>query len=627
MVPNLPPGAAAERPGEAASPAEEQPYTPIGEYGAIGDGRSVALISCEGSIDWLCLPYFSAPSIFAALLDTRRGGRFRVCPTAPFRAEQRYVADTNVLETKFSTDSGSVVLTDCMAVLPQEKHYDELRPQAELLRLISGCEGTVELQLICEPRPDFARGKGMFEDRGRLGWAYCFGDQVMFLQAEMILNRSNAGTVQGIARVEAGQTLCCSLAYTRRDIAVVPLLGVDAVRRVEETVQWWRDWSNSCVVEGLYRHEIIRSALVLKMLTYDLSGALVAAPTSSLPEEVGGMRNWDYRYCWLRDAAMTLQAFMDLGYTREADFFIDWLLHATRLSWPRLDVLYDVFGETRLAERELTDLEGYRGSYPARVGNGACGQLQLDVYGSVVDAAYTFVQRGGELDFSEARLLAGFGRQVCKLWNRPDEGIWEERGDRTHHTYSKIMCWVALDRLLKLADQGFVRVPAKRFRHERAAIEAAVENEGFNPSVNSYVAEFGGAKPDATLLLAARYGYRAADHPRMRGTYDFIEKHLAAGELVYRYPPGSDGLPGGEGAFGIASFWRVEYLALAGRMEEAKAAFERLLGRANHIGLYAEEIDPESGEALGNFPQAFTHVGLITAAVALRRADEKRPSS
>ncbi|MBU2533009.1 MAG: glycoside hydrolase family 15 protein [Alphaproteobacteria bacterium] len=602
-------------------------YQPIEEYAAIGDGRSVALISGTGSIDWLCLPHFSAPPLFSALLDWRQGGRFALRPAAPFRMRRRYIPDTNVLESRFETETGAVRVTECMALLPDRMQHDTLRPQAEILRLVECLEGDVTLEVVCTPRPDFARAAGHFEDRGAFGWAYCWSDSVFFLRGELPLACDDGNTVRGNTRMTAGDMFCISLAYTRRDIAVVPALGAAAVERVAETRNWWQSWTDVCTFKGTYRDPVVRSALVLKLLHYDLSGALVAAPTTSLPEVIGGIRNWDYRYCWLRDAAMTVQAFAELGYTREADFFIDWLLHATRLTWPRLDVLYDVYGETHLPESEVKGFEGYRKSAPVRVGNDAQNQLQLDVYGAVIEAAYLFVKYGGSLDHDAARALKGFGEQVCKLWREPDEGIWEKRDGRAHHTYSKMMAWVALDRLLKLADMGHMRVPATRFETERGEIEEAIETRGFNQALNSYVACFGGEEPDAALLLASRYGYRPADHPRMQGTCAYIERTLGIDGLVYRYPPGTDGLPGKEGAFGIAGFWMVEHLALAGRVAEAQRRFEDLLARSCELGLYAEETDPDTGQALGNFPQAFTHVGLITAAMALRRAAAAKQTS
>jgi GH15 family glucan-1,4-alpha-glucosidase len=596
-------------------------YPPIGDYAAIGDGRTMALVSRTGSVDWLCLPHFGGGALFAALLDHERGGHFAVRPSTPFDSTRRYVGDTNVLETRFTTSTGSVALTDCL-ILPGER--ERLRPQAELLRVVRGLHGVVDLEIVCEPRADFDRRRGRFENRGALGWAYSFAGEVAFVQSEACLARRGPERLMAQRSIAAGECLSISLSYTRRDIAVVPPLGETALKRVEETRKTWQRWADACGIAGEYRDAILRSALVLKQLHFDLSGAVVAAATTSLPEVVGGVRNWDYRYCWLRDAAMTFRAFLDLGYSNEAEFFLDWLLHTTRVSWPRLRVMYDVFGNPHMKETQLAHLDGYRGSRPVRVGNAARAQLQLDAYGAVIQAAHEFVARGGTLDFAKARCIAGFGRTVCKLWREPDEGIWEKRGGRLHHTYSKIMCWVALDRLLDLARHGHVRVPEPRFRRERDAIEQAVERHGFNRRLGGYTATFDGDTPDASLLLAARCGYRRASDPRMLGTYDLVERELGVDGQLYRYPPATDGLPGKEGTFGIAGFWAVEYLALAGRVDEARSRFERLLARANDVGLYAEEICPKTGEALGNFPQAYTHVGLITAANALREATQSK---
>jgi GH15 family glucan-1,4-alpha-glucosidase len=600
-----------------ASTHRDEAYPPIGDYASIGDGRTVALVSRAGAVEWLCVPHFSGGALFAALLDRARGGHFTVRPCAEFQVTRRYAGDTNVLCAHYTTDTGSVSVTDCL-VLPGER--DWLRPQAELLRIVRGLHGVVDMEIVCEPRADFGRRRGRFENRGALGWAYCFAGEVAFVQSEAKLTRTARETLTGRHRVAAGESFAVSLSYTRRDIAVVPPLGDAAPQRVEETRAAWQRWADACTIEGEYREPVVRSALVLKQLHYDLSGAVVAAATASLPEVLGGVRNWDYRYCWLRDAAMTFRAFVDLGYSTEAEFFLEWLLHTTRVSWPRLHVLYDVFGNPHLKETELTHFEGYRGSRPVRIGNAARKQLQLDAYGAVIQAAHEFVERGGTLDLAKARCIAGFGRTVCSLWREPDEGIWEKRDGRAHHTYSKIMCWVALDRLLDLARRGHVSVPEQRFRRERDAIEDAVEQHGFNRRLGGYTATFDGDAPDASLLLAARCGYRAATDPRMQGTYELVERTLGADGLIYRYPPATDGLPGNEGAFGIAGFWAVEYLALAGRLDEARTRFTQLLEYANDVGLYAEETSAETGEALGNFPQAYTHVGLITAANALRAA-------
>jgi GH15 family glucan-1,4-alpha-glucosidase len=494
---------------------------------------------------------------------------------------------------------------------------------------VEGIAGAVELEILYEPRPNYGRSRPVLRTRGALGlWGEAQG-AVFVLRSEVPLEVADDGqAARGLARIRAGERKYLSFTSAEEAPAVVPPLGEVARGTVERTVRWWRDWASRCTYAGPYRAAVVRSALVLKLMAYAPSGAVVAAPTTSLPERLGGERNWDYRYCWLRDAALTLRALFALGYDEEALAFLNWMLHATRLTWPALQVLYDVFGEAHLPERALHHLEGYAGSRPVRVGNGAHGQLQLDVYGEVLDAVAHFAQRGGRFDRDTVRLLDGLGHTVCQRWREPDEGIWEGRSGRFHHTHSKVLCWVALDRLVRLHEAGQIHVCVDTFRAERDAIRHAVERRGYSEQLGSYTRTFDGDTLDAALLTLPLYGYVDAAHPRMRATCARIHERLAHGPLLYRYQDTDDGLPPGEGAFGICSFWAVECLARGGDVAGATVAFEQLLAYANDVGLFAEEIDPETGAALGNFPQAFTHVGLLNAALTLaeRRGERVVPS-
>jgi GH15 family glucan-1,4-alpha-glucosidase len=457
-------------------------------------------------------------------------------------------------------------------------------------------------------------------DRGSLGFVYEHRGQVLTLHSGLSLRLAGDGSeAAGRERLARGDRRHVSLTVAHREPAVLATLGDAADDRIDRTVRWWEGWSGRCHYEGPYRDAVLRSAITLKLLIYAPSGAVVAAPTTSLPEARGGVRNWDYRYCWLRDASLTLQALFDLGYREEAEAFLSWLLHTTRAIRLELQVLYDVYGGRRLRETELGHLEGYEGARPVRVGNGATNQLQLDNYGELVDAVYEFVSRGGKLDRQTTRLLRGLGHTVCRRWREPDEGIWEIRGSPRHHTYSKAMCWVALDRLIRLHDEGHLKVPADRFRAERDRIRAEVESRGYNDRVGSYTAAFDDEEGelDASLLLLARYGYADPNSDRLRATYERVRERLGHDGLLFRYRSRHDGLPAGEGAFGICGFWGAEALARQGRTDEAATTLEDLLGYANDVGLFGEEIEPGTGAALGNFPQAFTHVGLIDAALML----------
>jgi GH15 family glucan-1,4-alpha-glucosidase len=439
-----------------------------------------------GLLDWLCLPRFDSPSVFAALLDASAGGRFCIRPVGEYRSERRYVANTNVLETVFRTPTGACVLRDLISVSSEEDKRAYLIPEHEVLRELEGLEGEVELELVYDPRPDYGRVRPLLEERGALDLRCEVDGTSLTLRSEMSLELTDGDrSAGGFARIRSGERKYLSLTYSMEAPAVIPLLGEAARGRIERTVRWWQEWANRSTYEGPYREAVVRSALTLKLMSYAPSGALVAAPTTSLPEAIGGVRNWDYRYCWLRDASFTLRALFALGYREEAEAYIGWLLHATRLTWPELNVLYGVFGEAKLPERELPHLEGYAGSRPVRIGNDAQGQLQLDVYGEVINGAARFLDRGGRFDHDTNRMLDGLGLTVCKRWREPDEGIWEGRSGRFHNTHSKVLCWVALDRLIKMHEAGHLEVSVNLFRADRDAIRKEIEAHGYNERIRS----------------------------------------------------------------------------------------------------------------------------------------------
>jgi GH15 family glucan-1,4-alpha-glucosidase len=608
------------------NPETDAAYRPIGDYALVGDSRSAALVSSAGSIDWLCWPRFDSPSIFAALLDVRHGGRFAIAPAGPFTATRHYVGDTAILETTFRAAGGVVRLTDLMPVASEAQKARELSPDHELLRHVECLSGTVDIDVLFDPRPDYGRVTPRLIHRQPFGLVCEHRAQVMALQSEIPMTAGAEPGARGHVRLRAGETRTLSLTYDRWLPLVLMPLGGAAAARIARSREWWDDWIRACRYDGPCAEAVHRSAITLKLLTYAPSGAVIAAPTMSLPEEIGGVRNWDYRYCWLRDASLTLRAFDDLGFVVESEAFLAWLLHATRLTWPELQVLYTVYGEARVPEAILDHLEGYARSAPVRVGNAAVDQLQLDTYGEVIDAAWRYVARGGQLDRTTARTLAGLGHTVVRRWREPDEGLWEPRSGRQHHTHSKTMCWVALDRLVRLCERGQIRMDSARLARERDAIRDAIEARGYSPRLGSYASVLDTEALDASLLLLSLVGYADPRSPRMRGTLARVREQLGVNGLLYRYRNEDDGLAGSEGAFGICSFWGVEARALQGDVAAARGEFEHLLSFGNDVGLFAEEIDPADGAALGNFPQAFTHVGLINAAVTLARL-EREPSA
>jgi GH15 family glucan-1,4-alpha-glucosidase len=588
-------------------------YVPIRDYAAIGDGRTVALVALDGSIDWLCLPELDSPSVFAAALDADRGGRFTLEPEIEAKVSRRYVPDTNVLETTFTTARGVVRVTDAMA-LPDA----ELGPTRELVRRVDGLSGQVPMRWRITPAFGYAARAPRLERRGGTPVATSGPDAIAFCSWDAGEGQIHDEAIFGRFDTREGTSALIALCAAHQEPLVFPRRE-DIEGRLEATATYWRGWAGHRAYDGPWRDAVIRSALALKLLVHAPSGAIAAAASASLPEEIGGERNWDYRFCWVRDSAFTLSALLELGCPGEAEAFFWWLLHASQLTHPRLQVLYRLNGGERARERTL-ELHGYRGSRPVRVGNDAAAQTQLDIYGDLLQAAFVYTEAGGRLDSETGKRLAGNADLVCRIWREPDSGIWEVRRPPGHFTHSKMMCWVALDRALRLAGAGHLpRGRESAWRRERKAIGDFVETNCWSDQLGSYTREAGREELDASLLLGVLLGYDAGDPDRLSRTVDAIRRELGRGPLLSRYT-GEDGLRGGEGAFLCCSFWLADALARIGRCDEATALMDELVALANDVGLFAEEIDPVSNEFLGNTPQGLVHLALIAAAVSISKA-------
>jgi GH15 family glucan-1,4-alpha-glucosidase len=593
----------------------------IQDYGAIGDCRSVALVSRHGSLDWLCWPRLDSGSIFAAIVDRFRGGHWSIHPQGEFRSEQHYIPGSNVLQTLFASSDARATLTDLMPVSGEDYKQTAMVPDRHLLRELQCTDGEMDFEMDFRPRPDYARRPVTLSTEGALGLRIAMGRGVGWLRSNAPLHPDADGATARF-RLRRGESLQFSLTYTEEAPAVLLPLGEPAHAAIDRSVQWWRGWLTQSQYRGPYRNEVERSLLALKLLAFAPSGAIAAAATTSLPERLHDSLNWDYRFCWLRDASLTVRALLGLGYVDEVESFVSWMLHSTRLTQPKLRVLYDLYGRMAPKETVLEPLEGYRGSRPVRLGNNARSQFQLDTYGEVVEAAAQFAEHQGYLDRTAQKALIGFGRYVSKHWDQPDRGMWESRSGGKNHTHSRLMCWTALDRLLQLERKGLVKgVPSQEFLLQRERIRHQIEERAWNPELRSYSKTLDGEKVDASLLRIPWHGFERADSARMQATGRRIMERLGAGEgLLYRYRREPE-----EGAFGACGFWAVEYLATGGgSLEEAHALFRDQLRFASSVGLLSEEVDPETGDALGNIPQAFSHVGLISAALTLDEQERRR---
>jgi GH15 family glucan-1,4-alpha-glucosidase len=589
-------------------------YPPLREYAAIGDGRTMALVSSEGSIDWLCLPNLDSPSAFGAVLDAESGGSFTLAPEPPFTIERRYLPDTNVLETTFRADTGAVRVTDAM-LLPTSG----LVPARELARRVEGLSGSVPMRWRVEPRFRYGSRRPRISRRGGTPVATTEEDALAVSSWEAGTAVLDETSISGTYLARDGDEALMVLSAAHGEPLVLPS-RTEVESRLNSTTAFWREWSAGRTYEGPWRNSVIRSALVLKLLIHSPSGAIAAAGTASLPEQIGGERNWDYRFCWVRDSALILHALMQLGCPREGESFFWWLLHASQLTHPRLHVLYRLNGSERAPE-SILPLSGYRGSSPVRIGNAAADQEQLDIYGDLMQTAWLYAAEGGDLDSDTGRRLAEIADLICEIWRRPDCGIWEVRSQPLHFTHSKIMCWVALDRAVRLAERDLIpRAHATRWGAQAEAIRAFVDERCWSEQANSYVRSAGSSEFDSSLLLGALMGYPSKHDPQFSATITALRRELGSGPLLHRYS-GEDGIAGTEGAFLCCSFWLADALACAGRVDEASELMEQLIGLANEVGLYAEEVDPESGEFLGNMPQGLVHLALINAAVSVGRAE------
>ncbi|HEU5117655.1 MAG TPA: glycoside hydrolase family 15 protein, partial [Isosphaeraceae bacterium] len=573
------------------------------------DCQTAALVSREGSIDWLCTPRFDSNACFSAILGGPENGRWLIRPAGEVKSTRRqYRNHSLILETEYETAEGSVRVIDLMP--PRDESPD-------LVRVVEGLKGEVKMTMELVIRFDYGSLIPWMRRRDERLWAIA-GPDMLRLRSDVETHGRDYKTLAEFA-VTAGQRVHFNLTWFPSHMQAPS--EIDLEKAVDETEEWWGEWVSRCTFEGPYRDEVIRSLMVLKGLTYAPTGGIVAAPTTSLPEQIGSVRNWDYRFCWLRDATFALYALMMSGFKEEARAWREWLLRAVAGEPSKLQIMYGLAGERRLREFTIDWLPGYEGSRPVRVGNAASKQFQLDVYGEIFDVMH-LARRSG-LEFEQAGW--GLARSLLDFlengWKRPDEGIWEVRGSRQHFTHSKVMAWVAFDRAIKAIEQAGLDGPIERWRRIREQIRQQVFEKGFNAEMNSFVQHYGAQHLDASLLMMPLVGFLPADDPRMKGTVKAIEKHLMRDGFVYRYntESGVDALPSGEGAFLPCTFWLVDNYALQGRYDEATALFERLLSICNDVGLLAEEYDPCEKRQLGNFPQAFSHIALINSARNLSR--------
>ena len=593
-------------------------YKPIGDYGIIGNMLSAALIGVDGSIDWCCLPRFDSPSVFAALLDDEKGGKFHIRPQMPFRSQQAYLPDSNVLQTTFQTETGSVRLTDFIPCYQDSQH--RLIQFNEIHRLVECAEGHVATEVIFEPRLDYARGDTQLS-ASKYGVS-AKGGAVTLTISSVTPFAMDAGSAISRFTLRRGEKVEFVLRYGS-DQPLSPG-RCRSSGKLERTLAYWQRQAGGCLYSGLWREAIVRSYLALHLLVYSPTGAILAAPTTSLPERIGGERNWDYRFTWLRDASLTLNAFFHLGHTEEAVGFMNWLLKVCSKCGVEAQILYDIDFQHPLDEQVLDHLKGYRDSRPVRIGNDAHKQRQLDVFGEILEAAHNYLNVGGYITRRTWETLESFVNAACENWQQPDSGIWEVRGGPYHFVHSKLMCWVAVDRGIRIAEKSGYTKNLGYWQETAQDIRDDILARGWNSGRQAFTQHYDTTALDASNLLMPLFGFLPASDDRVRFTIERTVEDLGWDGLLRRYRTDEtdDGLAGSEGAFLMCSFWLARNLLRLGRLDEAKALYERLLSHSNHLGLFSEMVDATSGEALGNFPQAFTHLAVIVTGLELARAIE-----
>jgi len=596
----------------------ENGYKNIEEYGLIGNLDTCALVGNDASIDWLPVPHLESPSIFTSILDSNEGGNFSIQPAGRFTSEQSYIEQTNVLQTYFITEHGKLNVTDFMPPLYDEGVNNSNR--WALFRKIKCEEGEVETNILFNPRFHYARVVPLFGDHA-VGLKITDGDFNIYLQAELEFElEQNSARVQ--RTFKKGDEVWLVLMWG--DDSYVPF--DECENMLARTIQYWREQAHvcdtdPCVFEGPWHDLVIRSGLTLKLLSHPSTGAIAAAPTTSLPEEIGGVRNWDYRFAWIRDASFTIQALYNIGYRQPALDYFHWIQNiCSAMEDPEtFRIMYTLHGEHIDGEEVIEHLAGYKNSKPVRVGNAAAIQKQHDIYGELISAYYDTIRYERDLTENDWKMIRIIADHVCQIWDTPDSGIWEVRSDPKHFTYSKIMCWVALDRSIRIAEHYGFTCPLEKWKSVRDDIRDAILTQGFNPRLNSFVQAFDEEYLDATSLLIPVLGFLPFSDPRVQGTIDATIKYLSNNGFVFRYN-GPDGIAGGEGSFVLCTFWLVDALALSGRIEEAEEIFKRVISFAGPLGLFAEEIDPVTGKHLGNYPQGFSHIGLINSALYIGKA-------